>query len=130
MNPKLLLLTVQLELFHQLYNIVLFIENNSCQYCFCEKVHGCSLIYRHNGWCLICALKDRHSSSELEKIKKSSTKLINFARQLYRDLFELIEYDHTIRELWLGEFIHSGRSYSGEQWWVPLRDCIDSIFNK
>ena len=78
MNLKLLLLTVQLELFYQLYNIVLFIESNSYQYCFCEKVPGCSLIYRYNGWRLSCALKDRYSSSELEKIKISPTKLIIF----------------------------------------------------
>ena len=45
-------------------------------------------------------------------------------------MFELIEYDHTIPELWQGEFIHTGRSYLEEQCWVPLIDCIESIFNK
>ena len=130
MNPKLLLFTAQLELFYQLYSIVLFVESNAYHYCFCEKVPGCPKIDRFDGWCLICLLQEEYSSLELEKIKDSPGKLLNFAQRLYLHLFDIIEFDDTIAELWVGDFIHSGRSYNGEQWWVPLRNCIESILYK
>ena len=75
-------------------------------------------------------LQFEYLSLELEGIKYSPKKLLNFAQQLYLELFEIIEFDSAIAELWTGEFIHSGQSYMGEQGWVPLCVCILSIFIK
>ena len=93
-----------------------------------KKVPGCSEKYKIDSWCLICLLQEEYSSLKLEKIKDSPKKLLNFVQSMYLDLFDIIKFDETIAELWAGDFIHSGKSYTGELWWVPLRDSMESIF--
>ena len=122
MTPKSLLFTAQLELFYQVYNIILLIESNSYYYCFCDKVPGYPENYRIDDF--------RANIPHLEQIKHSTKELVKSTRRLYADLFDIINFDETIVELWTGEFIFSGRSWTGEQWWVPLRASIYSIFIK
>ena len=67
MAPESLLFTAQLELFYQVYNIILLIESNSYHYCFCDKVPGYPENYRIDGWSLICRLQGEYTSFRANK---------------------------------------------------------------
>ena len=60
-------------------------------------------------------VKEEYLTDQLEEIKISTKKLLNFTQRLYLDLFAIISLDETIADLWGGDSIFSGKSYNGEQ---------------
>ena len=134
MSPKSLLYHCQLKIYYQLYNILEFISHNAYWYCFCDRVPGCG--QKQNsfyGWFLICVLETdpKYSTEYLDKIKKDLAKLKNFAKMLFNDLQELLDFDETIGQLWsYWEYSFKGRNHDGVGWEVDLGDIIECKFNR
>ena len=78
----------------------------------------------------VCMVTRFYRFNELNQITNNPLKLLEYAEMLFEALQEICDYDETIFELWLGDYIFKYTDWGeGTSSSIPLYDYIDFYFS-
>ena len=78
----------------------------------------------------VCMVTRFYRFNELNQITNNPLKLLEYAEMLFEYLQEICDYDETIFELWLGDYIFKYTDWGeGTCSSIPLYDHIDFYFS-